>query len=256
MSPARLPVLAYHAIHPDRSLISITPGEFEWQLNFLKKNGYQVVTLNQLVQWLEQAVKFPRRAVVLTFDDGLECIYHFALPILKKYDFVATVFLVSGFIDKDNNWPGQPEIIAKLPTLSWHQIREMDRSGIQFGAHTLTHPRLDLLNPVEIEREILDCKASIQDQLRHSIDQFAYPYGRYNDQVLNLVKKNFNGACSTRLGYATQQSDPYMIERIDINYISHPMLFKRINSPAVSLYFSARRPLRILRASLTRQPWQ
>jgi len=256
MSPSRLPVLAYHAIHPDRSLISITPGEFEWQLVTLKENGFQVVTLNQLVQWIKHGIEFPYRAVVLTFDDGLECIYHFALPILKKFDFVAMVFLVSGFIDKDNSWPGQPEIIDKLPTLSWGQIREMDRSGIQFGAHTLTHPRLDLLTPVEIEREILDCKESIQDQLGHAVDQFAYPYGRYNDQVLNLVKKNFIGACSTRLDYATPRSDPYLIERIDINYISHPALFKRLTSSAVSFYLSARRPLRRFHATLTRQPWQ
>ena len=79
MSPARVPVLAYHAIHPDRSLISISPEEFEWQVNWFKENRYQVATINQLVQWLENGTEFPHRVVALTFDDGFECFYHYAI---------------------------------------------------------------------------------------------------------------------------------------------------------------------------------
>lgn len=246
----------YHALDEQPSPIAIRPAVFAWQMRWLHEHGYRAIPLSRLVQCLHRNEPLPQRAVVITFDDGFESIYTAAFPILAEYGFAATVFLVTGYCGRQNDWPHQPLAIPCRPLLAWPQIRQLHEHGIEFGAHTITHPWLDRLAPADIEREVLASKAAIEDQLGHAVHVFAYPYGRYTPAVRAIVGRAFSGACSTRLGLVESGSDPLALERIEMLYLTQPMLFQWLAHPSFSFYLDLRRMARATAGTLLGRPWQ
>ena len=101
----------------------------------------------------------------------------------------------------------------------------MQQSGIDFGAHTLTHPDLTHLPLDRVKAEVCDGKAIIEDALSAPVPSFAYPYGRYNDQVRDMVREHFSCACSDELGLVRQGSDLYALQRVDAFYLRSDCLF-------------------------------
>lgn len=251
-----VPVLMYHAIDENPSIISLRPAVFAWQMHWLYENGYRVISLSRLVQYLRDGDPLPARSVVITFDDGFESIYKFAFPVLARYGFPATVFLVAGYCGRQNNWPDQPASVPYRSLLTWAQIREMDCQEIEFGAHSVSHPRLDQLSAEQVSDEIFGSKAHIEDGLGHAVELFAYPYGRYNAAVKAVVRRAFAGACTTRLDVVKRKSDPLALARIDVNYVAHPSLFRQLMKAWFPLYLGLRRPLRAFASFALRQPWQ
>ena len=252
----QVPILMYHALDESRSIVAIPPAVFGWQMRWLYDNGYQVIPLSRLVQHLRSGDPLPTQSIAITFDDGFESIYTDAFPILADYGFPATVFLVTGYCGRQNDWPSQPLTAPRLSLLSWTQIREMDRHGIEFGAHSITHPRLDRLAPDELEYEILFSKANIEERLGHAIELFAYPYGRYNEAIKAIVRRAYVGACTTWLGMVGIESDPLALERIEALYVARPLIFRQLVNPLFSFYVNLRRPLRALASFMLRRPWQ
>lgn len=123
--------------------------------------------------------------------------------------------------------------------LSWHEIREMDRGGITFGVHTLTHPDLTRLPFSRIEAEVCESKAIIEDALSAPVTCFAYPYGRYDDRSYKLVQRHFTCACSDTLGLITAGSDLYALERVDAYYLRTDRLFGMMLTGLFSWYIRA-----------------
>ena len=249
MSTASLPVLMYHAVHNQRSPISVTPQDFRQHMRWLKEGGFQVLSTGALVKILRQGSSLPSNSLVLTFDDGLECLYWNVYPVLREFGFTATVFLVSGYCGRLNNWPGQPDGIPSLKLLNWEQIREMDEDGIEFGAHSVSHPRLDRLSQVEVEIELTESKLEIEQHLGHEVEVFAYPYGSYDTYVQELAAQIFLGACGTELGYVNTESDPFTLNRIDVYYFQRPVLFRSLFSLSGSFFTRVLRGYRKIRAS-------
>jgi peptidoglycan/xylan/chitin deacetylase (PgdA/CDA1 family) len=103
--------------------------------------------------------------------------------------------------------------------LSWPEIREMQRAGIGFGAHTLTHPDLTKLPEAQVEDEMRASKAMIEDRLGTAAACFAYPYGRYDERSYALARRLFTCACSDALGLVSPRSDPWALERVDTYYL-------------------------------------
>ncbi len=145
----RIPVLMYHSVSPSFSLIpnrglSVSPALFESHLNYLKKKGYRIVSLEEVVDHMEGRKLSPGKKVSITFDDGYQDNYSFAFPLLKRFGFQATVFMSTDFIRPES--PPQ-EILAgqKHPTgpdayLSWAEIREMEATGlIHVESHGQSH---------------------------------------------------------------------------------------------------------------------
>lgn len=250
----RVPILMYHALDEQQSAISISPERFAWQMASLQENGYQPVTLDKLLHSLRTGNALPARPVVITFDDGFESVYTQAWPVLNRFGFEATVFLVAGYCGKQNDWPGQPPAVPRFRLMDWKQIQEMARHGIEFGSHTLNHPRLDGLPAQELKREILDSKTIVEDQLGREVSVFAYPYGCYNLTAKQLVGGAYRGACGTELGLAGTGSDPWALERIEIQCVQQPVFFRRLSSRSCELYLKILRPLRTLRAAMSGQP--
>jgi peptidoglycan/xylan/chitin deacetylase (PgdA/CDA1 family) len=254
--PPSVPVLSYHAISTQRSAISITPALFEQQMSWLHKNGFQVVSVSKLLEWLVTPQALPARTIALTFDDGFESTYSHAFPVLADFGFMATIFLVSDYCGGRNDWPSQPSFIPRYKLLKWNQVREMAKYGIEFGAHTLTHPRLDQLNSGQVNDEILLSKAKIQDELSSEAKCFAYPYGFYNETVRKVVQHNFAAACSTQLALATPNSDRFALERIEGSYLSDPLILQSLLTPLFPAYIATRRFLRTLRFNMTTRSWR
>ena len=248
-----VPILMYHAVHPKSSVISIKPELFQWQMGWLFENQYKVISLGSIVEDLVNGDPLPDRAVALTFDDGYACLFDYALPVVENYGFSATVFLVVNHCGGMNNWAGQPKSIPSMPMLNWEQISEMDRRGVQFGAHTMNHPRLDQVQPEEIEWEIKGSKTILEEKLGHPVMSFAYPYGQKSSSVCELVEREFRVACGTQLGMVTSSSDPYELERIEMFYLQNPRLFRGLSLGWFSSYLSVRRAGRFIASTMFRR---
>jgi peptidoglycan/xylan/chitin deacetylase (PgdA/CDA1 family) len=246
----------YHSVDPRPSLVTIPPSQFQWQVEWLYRQGYRGIALGEASRCLLNGQDFPERSVVLTFDDGFQSLHSQVFPILRRYGFSATVFLVAEFCGKDNAWEDQPAGIPKMGLLNWDQIEEMARGGIEFGSHTLRHPRLDQISPAVLQEEIIGSKTFLENRLARPVSVFAYPYGRYTEAVKSVVRSAYTGACSTRVGLAGPHSDPYALERIEIKYLSHPWVFQHLFHAAFPYYLSARRAGRAVRSALFPGGWK
>ena len=147
----------------------------------------------------------------------------------------ATVFLTVG-----NRKKKRLPSMEGRSMLSWHEIKEMHRSGIAFGGHTLTHPDLTQLRPALLETEVVDGKRVIEDALGSRVDTFAYPFGRYDKRSRELVSRQFLCACSDRLGLYRSTSDLYAMERVDAYYLRSERLFHAMLSRWFPVYVRLR----------------
>jgi len=238
-------ILAYHSLDDSKSVLSTPPAVFVEQMHILHGLGREVISLGQVPR--ECAHRRREDAVVITFDDGFRNVYQHALPVLQRYGFPATVFLVTDYCEKTNSWPSQPASIKQQPLLRWSEVREMSQAGVAFGSHTRTHPDLTRLGSQKAAEELAGSKQVIEDATGQPADAFAYPYGAYDGEVMRMARAHFQLACSTVLGFATPESDLFALERLDMYYLQSPALFRRLFSPALGAYIRARRALRRLR---------
>ena len=245
-----LPIVTFHAVDDAASVISFPPRVFAQGMAALHARGHRTVPLTEALACLRQGRPFPDRAFVLTFDDGFQTVYTEAFPVLQRYGMSATVFLTVG---------AAPDLHARRPAfegrtmLSWAEIREMQAGGIEFGAHTLTHPDLTRLPPDRAEVEMSASKAAIEEALGTAVTTFAYPYGRYDARSRTLAQQYFSGACADTLGLLSRLSDAYALERVDAYYMRAPRLFALMGTALFPWYVRARNAPRRLRRSLQRR---
>jgi peptidoglycan/xylan/chitin deacetylase (PgdA/CDA1 family) len=225
-------ILTYHAIDCSGSMLSTSPHAFAEQMRVLAESGARIVPLTELPS-LISAPSTQAPVVALTFDDGFLSVYEHALPVLARYGFPATVFVVSDYCGRTNSWPSQPAQMKHQPLLDWRELHELVRAGVSAGCHTRTHPDLRNLATREILQEITGAKSRIEDALRVPVKAFAYPYGAYNRNVRALVASELSLACSTALGFVMPDSDPFALERLDMYYLRRPPIFARLFTPSV-----------------------
>jgi peptidoglycan/xylan/chitin deacetylase (PgdA/CDA1 family) len=216
-----LPILFYHKIHKPRPgargiNLYVPPARFEQQMRYLHRRGYKSIALEDAIEKIRQGRPITPKSVVITFDDGYLDNYEYALPILKKYDFTATIFMVTDFAGKDTKWPHSKETLPER-LLSWDNIREMAQQGISFGSHTCNHWNLNRLSADQISYELIESKKKLEHELQKEVTTFCYPYGEYNSQVVDLVKKSgYRGACATDHGNRHTPGDVYTLKRVFI----------------------------------------
>lgn len=220
---AYIPVLMYHKI-PKESIVSrhrtfVPMDQFERHLGLLKKWGCTALTFRDYQEYRsgkKPFAAFPRRPVIITFDDGYLDNYENAFPLLKKYGFRAVIFAMCDQGLRHNAWDAQEgERVEPLMTIE--QIREMSDWGIEFGAHTLSHLDLTKASVEAASREIALSRRNLQEWLGKPVLSFAYPYGRSNETVRDLVREaGFSFGVSTDSGGVTIEEDPMQIFRIHI----------------------------------------
>ncbi len=247
MRASQFPVIiTYHSISEGDSPLKISPSLFAQQMEWLRSNA-RVVPLGELLRPLVEHRPFPERTAVLTFDDGYVDFYASAAPVLLRLGLPATVFLPTGYCGRTNGWPGQPSWVREEALMSWEQISELSRSGIDFGAHSISHPDLSTLATIQAEQEIAGSKAQIQERIGRPVEFFAYPYGRWSPEVRDLARKFYLGACSTAAGVVEPDAEPFALPRADAHYLRNPAWFERLFTSPFLAYLTARRLIRRLR---------
>lgn len=99
--------------------------------------------------------------------------------------------------------------------LTWSQVREIDRSGIELGAHSVSHPQLDLLRPAVARAEIEGSRQALEDGIGRAVDTFAYPFGSYDRRVREMVvEAGFNAACAVKHAISHRGDDRFALARI------------------------------------------
>jgi peptidoglycan/xylan/chitin deacetylase (PgdA/CDA1 family) len=205
-----VPILMYHSVKPavapgDRLTVSL--GTFERQMRFLKEHRYRVIGLPELAEMIRNRRAIPYKTVALTFDDGYRDNFEIAFPVLKKYGFPATVFLIGKEIGT-SGWMG------------WEEIRAMQATGlIHFGSHTMTHPCLvDTDKDIDCVREVRESKRLLEEGLGRSVTIFSYPSGRFNERVRReVIDAGYAAAVVTNPGKRFPNNDVYALKRLRIS---------------------------------------
>ena len=251
MLPTRA-ILTYHSLDPSGAVISLRPEIFRQHIRSLVVQGIAVVSLEDILGPGRSEETQP--AVALTFDDGFADFSPQAFPWLLQYAFPATVFLVSGYCGKTNDWPSQPPGLGGRALLGWSEIEELSRQGIEFGAHSVTHPDLTRLPLAAAREEILSSRKQIEDRVGRPVKAFAYPYGAESRPLRELVAEHFNRGCSTRLGYLRPDSPRESLERIDVYYLRNRFWFRRLFGAPTAGYLGLRATLRHWRSQAPAHP--
>ncbi|WP_245867616.1 Poly-beta-1,6-N-acetyl-D-glucosamine N-deacetylase [Sporomusa silvacetica DSM 10669] len=223
-SLADVPILNYHKVDNFYHALSIPPEEFEEQMAYLAQNGFTTITPDQLMAYLNHDRELPENPILITFDDGYLDNFTNAYPIMKKYGFTATIFLVTNKIGHEENF------------MSWDQVRTMQKDGFVFGSHTVSHAALTKLSREDAMLELTNSRKELERQLGVKARYFAYPTGVYNHQIEEMVKQaGYKAAFTIRYGQAGTGSNPYALERIPIFRGQHTFrsFFVRLNAAPV-----------------------
>jgi peptidoglycan/xylan/chitin deacetylase (PgdA/CDA1 family) len=164
-----VPILLYHhvAILQNENIYYVSPDAFERQMNLLHEWGYQTISVELLVNAIKQGAELPPKPIILTFDDGSETVYTNALPIMQKYNFTGTAYIVYNYV-------------ATGSYMDSDQIRGLYASGWEIGSHSLSHA--DLTERADRQRdEIVESRRKLQSLLGVPILSFSYPFGAYDE---------------------------------------------------------------------------
>lgn len=135
--------------------------------------------------------------VGLTFDDGYKDFIHNAAPILEKFGFSATVFVIGGLIGKENSWKHHLGEQPAMRLLDSDEVREAAERGMEVGAHTMTHPHLTGLAPEDLEEEVAGSRRLLADLLGEEVEGFCYPYGSIDAAAVEAVRlAGFSYGCA------------------------------------------------------------
>ncbi len=213
-----IPILAYHRVI-DKNTDAGKHGTYiqikqlDEQFRYLKRKGYTTITFGDLsnINHFDQRKKY----LILTFDDGYEDNYILVFPLLIKYSLKAVIFLVTH--EKSNIWDIKDEG-RTFPLLKKEQIIEMSRLGVEFGAHSMTHPDLTAIKPEEARKEIRNSKLSIEEMIKKDVISFAYPYGKVNNEIKQIVnEEGFQYGVASVSGPLVRHKDLFEIRRIVIH---------------------------------------
>jgi len=213
-----IPILAYHKVDTRLELggTMISPKRFAAHLDYFKRNGFQTVTFSQAVEIMRRGAGAEKKYLCLTFDDAYEGLYLHAFPLLKEYGFTATVFAVTDYVGKPNdwdiNWGG-----LKFEHLTWEQMREMQGSGIEFGSHAKSHRDLRFLTPEQLREELAGSRQAMEQNLGAPVTAFSYPFGLYNEKVKQAaLDAGYLSACSFSPGIKNSEIDFYALRRCGV----------------------------------------
>ncbi len=197
-------VLMYHSVEAyteDPYRVTVHPDRFERQMRWLRDRGLRGTSMASLIA--AQAQGRARGLVGLTFDDGYADFATHALPVLLRYGFGATLFVVAGQLGGVNAWdePGPRKAL-----LTAGQVRAVAGAGVEIGSHSLTHPRLSAVPKDQLRAEIRDSRAVLGDVLGHEVAGFCYPYGALGAREADAVgEAGYGYACAA--GRSTVDGD-------------------------------------------------
>jgi len=201
-----------------RYALSVTPANFDAQMNYLHQAGYQTITLEDLYYHLAQGRPLPERPVIITFDDGYADARTNAVPILLKYGFVGTFFVLVGPADQS----------GAGGYLTWDDIMAMSAAGMDIELHGRDH--YDLRNRPNdfLVHQIAGGREAIEAHTNRSVRWFAYPSGQYDAAVIRVLKSaGFWGAVTTSYGRTYTMHNVFEMPRLRVSGSDTLEIFKR-----------------------------
>lgn len=224
-------VLMYHNICPPPPTAQIKgmyvdPRQFDWQIRWLLKHGFDITTFAQLTDKPAHA-----RSVVLTLDDGYANNYSAAFPILQRHGVSAVIYPILTDLGKSRvTWPiGTERTPADLMTVP--QVQEMAAAGIEFGSHLLHHKPLTEMSPDQCEQELSASREQLQAMTGQKVLSIAYPYGAFDDVIVGKTEQcGYQYAVTTLPGVNGQGTHPLRLSRFTAKgcKIHHRMKFRRM----------------------------
>ena len=185
----RVPILYYHRVEDHLPPAKgVSPQAFAAHIGYLRKKNYRSISFEQLADYFMKDQPLPSRPVIISFDDGYLDNFTRARPILKENGFRATIFLVSDYIGRRSEWAGcTGEDVA--PLMSREQLQIMIQEGFELGGHTRGHRDLTAIPPEDARSEVEEGKQDLENLLQRPVCSFAYPFGTFNPEVIELVRK-------------------------------------------------------------------
>jgi peptidoglycan/xylan/chitin deacetylase (PgdA/CDA1 family) len=219
-----VPILMYHRVPEEDNCTthpyyctSTTVQVFEQQVRFLRQNGYRAVSVAEAYRRV-QAAEPGEKLVAITFDDGYRDFYTHAFPIMSRYGYLATVFLPTAYIgDVPREFHGEE-------CLTWSQVRELRKAGVEFGSHTVTHPQLQNVSPQQLRDELGRSKDQIEEKLGEPVETFSYPYAfpetdqGFIRQLRELLQETgYRDGVSTIIGRLGKSDNRLFMKRLPVN---------------------------------------
>ena len=241
--PGTARILYYHRVEDEAHRSCVRPAAFAAQMAHLRAEGYRILPLSAVQAHIEEHRPFPERTIVVTFDDGFADNYHNAFPVLQKEGVPMTLFLTADYIGREE-LPVLRDRRGVAP-LSWEQVEEMSRHGIDIGAHTLTHPELTEVDDARLEKEVAGSRRAIAERLGRDIRLFCYPRGRFDERVKQAVRDaGYDLACTTMEGCVTPDTHAFSLRRTFIANDDSLRDFARKLDGSFDLLHAARARLR------------
>ena len=219
--PEGVSILMYHMIGDMKNNSAVmTEDNLRIQMQYLKDHGYHPITMQELYDYVTKGEKLPSKPVCITFDDGYLDSYTIVYPMMKEFGYPWTLFLITDDVGKSYN------------RMTWEQLKEMADSGaVTIANHTLSHPKLhNLPTRAEKENEIIGANKALKYHLGIDNLWFAYPYGDYDDEEIDICKKaGIKLAVTTDAGRVHVGSYPYDLKRVYIgNNVSLARFMERL----------------------------
>ncbi len=207
MSSQAIPVLLYHAVPASASgdPLAVTRKQFASHIEAVLDSGRTPVTVGEIAAGLRGERALPHRPVAITFDDAYEDTLA-AVEMLCASQLRAGVYVTSGQVNSGSMIRGeQLQRLAEMPEM------------VELGAHTVTHPALDELGLIEIEREVADSRRALQEMIGRELDAFAYPFGAYDRRVrAAVIEAGFRSAAAVKNALSHRGDDPWAIARFTV----------------------------------------
>lgn len=191
-SLTNLPILMYHHIaSPPRSVkirgLYVTPKQLDWQIRGLKQAGFEFINFQKLAQAENSPSASFQRPIILTFDDGYQDNYQNAFPILQKHGITAVIYPVVGAIGKKQVIWEENEEPFPVDLMTAEEIKTMSKGGVEFGSHLWHHIHVNRYSAQETQEQLSHSKKKLEEILGMSVLSVAYPFGAYNESILQAA---------------------------------------------------------------------
>ncbi len=196
-----VPILMYHDVGLSTMLWCVSETSFKAQMMLLKRRGYRTISLQELKEGVERGGEISGKAVVITFDDARRGVYSCAYPILRELGFTAIIYIVPRWVEGEEI--PREELYSGF--LNWNQLRDLALAGWGMGSHSLRHQNLISVTTEQLMRELQEADGMILRQTMQRVQSFCYPYGKYDEKVLNVVNSNYKTAVTVEKGFGREQ---------------------------------------------------
>jgi len=226
--PRTVPVLLYHSVSAEPTGLmqryTLSPSTFRQQMAWIADNGFDTITVSDYASALRGDKPWPRRPLVVTFDDGYADFLAEAAPVLAELDIVSTIYVTTRPIGRTRRGT-----MSGQAMLTWSELRELPALGVEIGSHSHDHAQLDLLAGDRLVHQVGTCKRALEDHLQLRVASFAYPHGYNSAATRRAVRSaDYTSACGVGNALSHPRDDLWSISRIMLEHDHGVDLLRRV----------------------------